>query len=121
MPWIVDNYRPIYIQLIDEIKQRIITGTYPIGDKLPSVRDLASEASVNPNTMQKALSELEREGLVFSNRTTGRFITEDQALVTALREQLATEQITIFLRSMKSLGFSKQDLIELLSKTDINF
>ena len=77
MPWELSNDRPIYLQLMERIQMDIVSGKYHAGDKLPSVRDLAIEAAVNPNTMQKALSELERVGLVYSQRTSGRFITED--------------------------------------------
>ena len=73
MPWELDNDRPIYLQLMERIQQDIVSGIYKPGDRLPSVRDLAVEAAVNPNTMQKALSELERSGLVYSQRTSGRF------------------------------------------------
>ena len=76
MPWDLDDDRPIYLQLMERIQQDIISGIYKPGDKIPSVRDLALDAAVNPNTMQKALSELERSGLVYSQRTSGRFITE---------------------------------------------
>ena len=81
MPWNLDNDRPIYLQLMERIQHDIISGVYQPGDKLPSVRDLAVEAAVNPNTMQKALSELERCGLVYSQRTSGRFITDDTAMI----------------------------------------
>ena len=81
MPWNLDSDRPIFIQIIERIQVDIISGLYKPGDKLPSVRELAQEASVNPNTMQKALSELERTGLVYSQRTSGRFITEDTAMI----------------------------------------
>ena len=77
MPWNLNSDRPIFMQLIEIIQHCILSGTYPPGSKLPSVRDLASQAAVNPNTMQKALAELERSGLVYSQRTSGRFITED--------------------------------------------
>lgn len=80
MPWDLDNNRPIYLQLMEKIQQDIISGVYHAGDRLPSVRELALEASVNPNTMQKALSELERNGLVHTQRTSGRFITEDKTI-----------------------------------------
>lgn len=81
MPWDLDNDRPIYLQLMERIQHDIISGVYRPGDKIPSVRDLALEAAVNPNTMQKALSELERSGLVYSQRTSGRFITEDEKML----------------------------------------
>jgi DNA-binding transcriptional regulator YhcF (GntR family) len=77
MNWQFDNDMPIYSQLVGQIKQRIVAGVFPPGERLPSVRDLATDAGVNPNTMQRALQELERNGLVFSQRTAGRFVTED--------------------------------------------
>ena len=80
MPWNLDDSRPIYLQLMEKIQQDIVSGTYRPGEKLPSVRELALDAAVNPNTMQKALSELERSGLVYSQRTSGRFITEDESM-----------------------------------------
>ena len=85
MSWTLDNDRPIYLQLMERIQRDIIAGVYQPGDKLPSVRDLALEAAVNPNTMQKALSELERSGLVYSQRTSGRFITEDTEMLTQMK------------------------------------
>ena len=96
MPWDLDNDRPIYLQLMERIQQDIIAGIYNPGDKLPSVRDLALDASVNPNTMQKALSELERSGLVYSQRTSGRFITEDDAMLKKMKKDLASEHIHQF-------------------------
>lgn len=77
MAWTLDSDRPIFLQIVERIQTDIVSGRYQPGDKLPSVRDLAAEASVNPNTMQKAFAELERTGLVYSRRTSGRFITED--------------------------------------------
>ena len=96
MSWTLDNDRPIYLQLMERIQRDIIAGVYQPGDKLPSVRDLALEAAVNPNTMQKALSELERSGLVYSQRTSGRFITEDTEMLTQMKKELATEHIQEF-------------------------
>ncbi len=93
MPWNLTSDRPIFMQLIEIIQHDIISGKYAPGDKLPSVRDLASAAAVNPNTMQKALSELERSGLVYSQRTSGRFITEDHTMIEQLKESLAKEKI----------------------------
>ena len=104
MPWELDNDRPIYLQLMERIQQDIVSGIYKPGDRLPSVRDLAVEAAVNPNTMQKALSELERSGLVYSQRTSGRFITEDTRLLDEMKTSLASEHILQFLEKMKQLG-----------------
>ena len=93
MPWNLDNDRPIYLQIIERISMDIVSGVYRAGDKLPSVRELAASAAVNPNTMQKALSELERSGLVYTQRTSGRYITEDTGLIQEVRLKLAEEQI----------------------------
>ena len=116
MPWTLDDSRPIYLQLEDLIKARIIAGIYKPGERLPSVRELAAEAAVNPNTMQKALTELERSGLVYVQRTSGRFITEDTNIMKELKEHLAKEQIQLFLTHMKQLGFQKEDIIRLLTQ-----
>ena len=93
MAWELDSDRPIFIQIVERIQMEIISGKYSPGDKLPSVRDLAAVAAVNPNTMQKALTELERTGLVYSQRTSGRFITEDAKMIEELKNNLAQEQI----------------------------
>ena len=87
MAWNLDADKPIYAQLMEIIQMQIISGKYQAGGRLPSVRELAAEASVNPNTMQKALSELERGGLVYSQRTSGRFITEDEELLKELKNK----------------------------------
>ena len=117
MPWNLDSDRPIYLQLMERIQHDIISGTYKPGDKLPSVRELAIEASVNPNTMQKALSELERIGLVHSRRTSGRFITEDETMIKQLKTETATEHIREFLKSMEYLGFTRPEILELVQDT----
>ncbi len=116
MPWNLNSDRPIFIQIIERIQTDIICGVYKPGDKLPSVRELAQEASVNPNTMQKALSELERTGLVYSQRTSGRFITEDTAMIENLKSELAKEIIEQFLDRMKKLGIQKEEAISLISE-----
>ena len=117
MPWNLDSDRPIYLQLMERIQHDIISGTNKPGDKLPSVRELAMEASVNPNTMQKALSELERIGLVHSRRTSGRFITEDETMIKQLKTETATEHIREFLKSMEYLGFTRPEILELVQDT----
>ena len=94
----------------------IISGLYAPGDKLPSVRELAQNASVNPNTMQKALSELERTGLVYSRRTSGRYITEDAAMITNLKKTLAKDIVTQFLDNMQRLGIQDEEVISLISE-----
>ena len=116
MSWNLDSSRPIYAQIIEKVSLDIVSGKYQPGDKLPSVRDLAAQAGVNPNTMQKALSELERENLVHSERTIGRFITEDKAMIEKMREELASTQIKEFLNKMSQMGFDYEKTITLLEK-----
>lgn len=113
MEWVLKGGRPIYLQLIEQIKLRIVTGYYPAGGRLPPVRDLAAEAAVNPNTMQKALSELEREGLVYSQRTSGRFITEDETVITQIKSGLAKQQLDAFFESMEKLGYTRHETARL--------
>ena len=117
MPWNLDSSRPIYLQIIERVQMDIITGLYQPGDKLPSVRDLAQEAAVNPNTMQKALSELERSGLIYSQRTSGRFITEDKELIHQMKKELAAAEVSAFVAHMKQLGISPEEIRQLLAET----
>ena len=111
-----DAATPLYVQLMNLLEKDIQSGVYQPGDKLPSVRDLAAQAGVNPNTMQKALSELERENLVHSARTSGRFITEDKDMIEKMREELASTQIKEFLNKMSQMGFDYNKTIALLEK-----
>lgn len=115
MDWELKSDRPIYTQLLEEMKRRIIAGYYTPGEKLLPVRELAQEAKVNPNTMQKALSELERQGLVFAVRTTGRYITEDVALIEETKQEFAAHHVKTYYEEMTSLGFKKDGMIQLLS------
>mgnify|MGYP000845039091 FL=1 len=108
--------KPIYVQLMDCFKVQIVSGELQEGSRLESVRDLAVKARVNPNTMQKALSELERIGLVRTERTAGRFITDDKERIKKMKQDIAEEEIFLFLNKMKSLGFEKSDVMELLDK-----
>ena len=108
--WHLTSDRPVFIQIMEKLKLDIVTGIYAPGDKLPSVRDLAREAAVNPNTMQRAFSELEREGLVYTQRTNGRFITEDITMINQLKERMALDSISRFLESMEQLGLSEDEI-----------
>ena len=115
MDWELKSDRPIYTQLLEEMKRRIIAGYYAPGEKLMPVRELAQDAKVNPNTMQKALSELERQGLVFAVRTTGRYITEDVALIEETKQEFASLHVKTYYEEMKALGYKKDGMIQLLS------
>lgn len=114
MHWQFSNDAPIYTQLIAQIKIGIVAGAFPPGERLPSVRDLATEAGVNPNTMQRAMTELERDGLVYSQRTAGRFVTEDRAMIEAAKRSLAERHIKTFLEAMIRLGYQREEMLSLL-------
>ncbi len=116
MPWNLNSGSPIFIQIIDHLQNDIVSGFYKPGDKLPSVRELAAEAGVNPNTMQKALSEFELTGLVHSERTSGRFITEDQKLIEELKTSLVQTQIKEFFENLKKLGFTENEILQLVKE-----
>ena len=116
MAWNLNSDRPIYAQILERIQMQIVAGVYQPGTKIPSVRELAADAGVNPNTMQKALAELERSGLVMTQRTSGRVVTEDLNMIKEIRNQLAGEQVKEFVKKMKDLGFDREDIIDLLTK-----
>lgn len=115
MSWELQSDRPIYTQIIEQIELKISSGVYPLGSKLPSVRDLAQEAAVNPNTMQRALAKLEENGLVYTNRTSGRFVTEDIMMIKQVKNKLAEEHIINFLKKMEELGFNKEDILSTIT------
>ena len=110
-----DNNRPIYIQLVEQMKIYIISGQVSTGQRLPSVRELALKCKVNPNTMQRALVELENLGLVYTERTNGKFVTKDEKLINKLKCEYADELCNKYFESMLSIGFSKNDAIKYLS------
>ena len=117
MEWNFRSDLPIYSQLVDLFRQRIASGALPPGERLASVRDLATEAGVNPNTMQRALQELERqEGLLYTQRTSGRFVTEDVQIIDASKKALARSQIESFLGAMEKLGYDREGIIALLKE-----
>lgn len=117
MAWTLDSDRPIFLQIIERIQMDIISGRYAPGQRLPSVRDLAAEAAVNPNTMQRAFMELERIGLVYSVRTNGRYITEDTTMIEELKESVAKEKINEFLTVMQGLGYKQEEILSLMQNT----
>lgn len=114
MNFIFDDDKPIYKQLVDQLKVMIASCIYKKGEKLPSVRDFAISIKVNPNTIQRALTELEDEGLIITQRTSGKFITEDEQTIKNLRNSLAHETLEKFLIDMDKLDISLEELIELI-------
>ena len=115
LSWELVNDRPIWVQLIEQLTRRIVSGEYPPGARVPSVRDLAAEAGVNPNTMQRALSGLEERGLLVAQRNIGRFVTQDAALIVRMRQELAEQELAVFKRRMRLLGYQNQEILEFVS------
>ncbi len=115
MPWEFKPDRPIYTQLIEQIELMIFSNIYPPGSRLPPVREMAQEASVNPNTMQRALAKLEEDGLIVTHRTSGRSVTEDESIINKARNKMAVEQTREFLEKMKKLGLTVEEIMSIIS------
>lgn len=112
----LSSKEPIYLQIIAHIKKKIVSGELKGGERILSVREYASEIKVNPNTIQKVYSELESEGLIFTKRGIGKFVTEDKEKITGLREELFNETIDKFIEDSKSLGFTKESILAIISE-----
>ncbi|MDR2177693.1 MAG: GntR family transcriptional regulator [Treponema sp.] len=113
---IFQTERPIYVQLMDDLKGRIAAGRIAPGEKIDSIRDLAAFYAVNPNTVQRALSELERDGLLSTRRANGKTVTEDVQMIRELRARLASERVETLLSAMESLGFSAGETRDLFDR-----
>ena len=113
-----DNTIPIYLQIIDRIKLKIISGEWPPGERIASVRELAMQFEVNPNTMQRALTELERDGLIFTERTSGKFVSKDKSSIEKVRNDVCNKYISDFLKKMKQAGYEKGEILERLNKPE---
>ena len=120
MSWKLSTDRQIWMQLTEVLTQRVVSGQYPPGIRIPSVRDLAAEAGVNPNTMQRALAAMEEEGLLTSQRNTGRYVTQDTDQIATTRNRLAERELALFREKMKQLGYSGQEITQLLMKGEPN-
>ena len=116
MDWRFTDDRPIWLQLTEQLTRRIITGTYPPGSRLPPVRELAAQAGVNPNTMQRALAQLEQDGLSFADRTARRLVTEDTSVLDSVRQAQARVLIEQYYDAMAELGYSRTEAAELLKE-----
>jgi len=111
-----DNERPIYVQLVEKIRLDIISGKLKSSERIPSVRELSLEARVNPNTMQKALVELEDEGLLYTERTNGKYVTDNKKLIEKIKRKLAEEKVSVFLDDMTNIGISSDEIINYLKE-----
>ena len=116
MAWNLQSDRPIYAQLVEQIQRMIVTGVFPAGSRLPSVRELAVEAAVNPNTMQRALARLEEDGLLYTQRTSGRYVTEETNRIMQAKEAMAGELIRQFVENMEKLGYTREQAMELIKR-----
>ena len=114
MSWSLNSDRPIFVQIIEHMEMDIVSGALQPGSKVASVRELASEAAVNPNTMQRALSEMERRGLMHSERTSGRFVTDDENVIEALKKELAASGVDGFVAQMRRLGLDKEEVLNMI-------
>ena len=116
MEWKIVNNKPVYIQLVEQLKVKIISGEIELDSKLDSVRSLAADAMVNPNTMQKALAELEREGFVYSKRTSGRFVTDNKELIEKERKNLVKDNVKKTLDTLINLGYTNEEILNLVEE-----
>ena len=118
MEWQIAAGRPFYIQLVEQLERAVVTGVYPPGERVPAVRDLAAQAQVNPNTMQRALAEMESRGLLVTQRTSGRTVTSDTALIAKTRQALAASLAQDFLAQAKALGLTREEILALLQQEE---
>ena len=116
MDYIFDNERPIYIQLVEKLRIEIVSGKLKNGERIPSVRELALTTKVNPNTMQKALVELENEGLIYTERTNGKFVTDNKELIEKIKRKLAEEKVNNYIKDMKNIGITYEESIQYLQE-----
>ena len=114
-----DANKPIYLQIIDEIKSRIVSARYAPGEKLPSLRDFAAELSVNPNTMQRALAQLEAEGLIYTERTNGRFVSKDVVIIGSIKDEQAIGCTKKYLREMHALDYHREEIHRLIDDLEV--
>jgi len=117
MEWNITSGRPVYVQLVEQLELALVNGVFPPGGKVPAVRELAADAGVNPNTMQRALQELESRGLLQAQRTAGRTVTADAEVLQQLRRKRAAALAAEFLRQMQALGLNRAETEELLRQT----
>lgn len=119
MNFIFDNDRPIYIQLVEQLKEYIVAGKFKAGEKLPSVREFAMQIKVNPNTVQKALAEIENQQLIYTERTNGKFVTENEELIENVKQELANQKVQKYFQDMNKLGIDKESAITYLQGNNV--
>ena len=115
MHWKIDSSRPVYLQIMEHIRSAVLSNEFPPGIRIPSVRDVAVAASVNPNTMQRALTELEHEGLLICKGTLGRFVTDDSEILDAIRQEAITQAVRTSAAQFRTLGLTMEEAARLIS------
>ena len=118
MEWNLDDSRPIWPQLKEQLLREIIAGRYAMGGPFPTVRDLAEDAGVNRNTMQRAMADLEADGFLITNRTAGRVVTTDENLIGEMKRKLAEQNVEKFIGEMASIGYTAGDVIEMIKEKE---
>lgn len=116
MAWKFSSDKPVYLQISDKIVKKVLSGEYPVGEQIPTVRQIALEAAVNPNTVQHAFSELENEGLIISKGTMGRFVTEDTEIISVCKHRMAEQLVNDFVKSMGQLSVTKEQAIKMIEE-----
>lgn len=116
MAWKFSSDRPVYLQISERIVKKVLSGEYNTGSQIPSVRQIALEATVNPNTVQRAFSELENEGLIISKGTLGRFVTEDEQVIAACRQKMSEQLVKEFTNNMKYLSITKEQVVKMIEE-----
>ncbi|MBR5202096.1 MAG: GntR family transcriptional regulator [Clostridia bacterium] len=116
MAWKFSSDKPVYLQIADRIVKKVLSGEYSVGEQIPTVRQIALEAAVNPNTVQHAFSELENEGLIISKGTLGRFVTEDTEIVATCRHKMAEQIVRDFAKNMEHLSITKEQAIKMIEE-----
>lgn len=119
MAWNFSSGRPVYLQIAERITRSVLSGEYTAGEQLPTVRQLALEAAVNPNTVQHAFSELENMGIIISKGTSGRFVTEDETIVELCRKQMAEQLVNDFVENIKHLSIDTEEAISMIKLTGV--
>ena len=119
MAWSFTTEKPVYLQVADRLRKMVLSGEYALGEQLATVRQLATTAAVNPNTVQRAFIELESEGIIVSKGTVGRFVTDDPAVLEACRKSMAEAAVKAFVKEMHQLSVVKDDVIKLIEEEDV--
>ncbi|MBE7064415.1 MAG: GntR family transcriptional regulator [Ruminococcaceae bacterium] len=119
MAWNFSSGKPVYLQIAERITRSVLSGEYVAGEQIPSVRQIALDAAVNPNTVQHAFSELEYEGIIIAQGTLGRFVTEDKEVIESCRKKMAENLVKEFIENISQLSVPKEDIVKMIEEVDL--